>query len=47
MNTPSPRTLSPDLQSLLAEFDASDQSAAVFARARGVAVGLALGTIAA
>lgn len=38
MNTPKPPTPSPDIQSLLAEFDASGQSAAAFARARGLAV---------
>ena len=38
MNTPNPSTSSSDIRLLLPEFDASGQSAAAFARARGIAV---------
>jgi len=38
MSTPTPpRSSPPDIQALLAEFDASGQSAASFARSRGIA----------
>jgi transposase len=38
MNTPQPPILSPDTQALLTEFNASGESAARFARSRGVAM---------